>query len=151
MTDLLEERVEKPEDAMFTSCWEMTGCPPSNYLACAAFQQRKNCYELDRVVCCAKHRDNCASCHVYIAINTVPVRRMVVHLCTERFDIVGAVHLPAGMRLSDFINREDRTFIVITDAKLTAVGDPERVIEDSFAVVNKAHIIVARPLDESES
>lgn len=46
-------------DSGFSHCWEVTGCDRSDYLACQAYKQRKNCYELGRVVCCSKHRVNC--------------------------------------------------------------------------------------------
>jgi len=136
-------------EPLFTTCWEVTGCSRSDYMACPAFQQRKNCYELERVVCCNKHRDNCATCPVYVTINRVPVQKVLVQVCTDRFDIVGTLHMPVGARLSDFVNRADKAFLVLTDAEISPFDGKGTVTRDSVAIVNKAHIITAWPIEES--
>ena len=137
-------------ESLFTSCWEVTGCSRSDYVSCAAFQQRKNCYELDRVVCCTKHRDNCATCPVYVAINRVQVEKTRIRVCTDRFDIVGDLHMPVGARISDHINRADKDFIVLTDAEIVPVGEPGSSTRDSVAIVNRSQVILAWPIGESE-
>ncbi len=136
---------ETKRGSLFTTCWEVTGCSRSDYISCPAFQQRKNCYELDRVICCTKHRDNCSSCPVYIAINKVPVERTRVRVCTDRFDIIGDLHMPIGVRLSDYINRTDKPFLVLTDAQISEIKKPENVTTNEVAVINKSHIIMACP------
>jgi len=148
LTDLLETRTDECESPVYTTCWEVTACPRSDYVACQAFQQRKNCYELDRVVCCSKHRDNCSACPVYVTINRVPVEPLKVRVCTDRFDITGVLHLPAGARLSDYVNKGDRPFLVVTDAQISPVNAPGQVARNRFAVINKSHIVLAHLLDE---
>jgi hypothetical protein len=99
------------------------------------------------VVCCSKHRDNCATCPVYIALNRVAVEKMRIRICTDRFDIVGDLHMPVGARLSDYVNRSDKAFLVLTDAEITPIGEQGTVTRDSVAIVNKSHIITAWPVD----
>ncbi|MCL6520233.1 MAG: hypothetical protein K6T99_10405 [Armatimonadetes bacterium] len=142
-------KCDEKNNSVFTTCWEVTGCSRSDYISCPAFQQRKNCYELDRVICCTKHRDNCASCPVYIAINKVPVERTRVRVCTDRFDIEGDLHMPVGARLSDYINRTDKPFLVLTDAEITQIDNPNDATHDSVAIVNKSHIILTWPIKEN--
>jgi len=148
LMEQLKAVVSESEQPMFTTCWEVTGCSLSDYMACQAFQQRKNCYELDRVVCCTKHRDNCPTCPVYIAVNRVPVRKMRVRICTDRFDVAGTVHIPVGMRLSDYLNKSERQFVVVTDACVTSPGQSVQAVGDRFMVVSRSHIVLAYPLDE---
>ena len=148
MMEQLKAVVSESEQPMFTTCWEVTGCSLSDYMVCQAFQQRKNCYELDRVVCCTKHRDNCSTCPVYIAVNRVPVRKMRVRICTDRFDVAGTVHIPVGMRLSDYLNKSERQFVVVTDACVTSPDQSVQAVGDRFMVVSRSHIVLAYPLDE---
>ena len=149
LIEQLEAVKSESEQPMFTTCWEVTGCSLSDYMACQAFQQRKNCYELDRVVCCTKHRDNCPTCAVYIAVNKVPVQKMRVRISTDRFDVVGTVHIPVGMRLSDYLNKNERQFVVVTDGHITSADQSIQSVEDRFVVVGRSHIVMAYPLDEA--
>lgn len=148
MTEHINVSNKELAEPVFTTCWEVTGCSRSDYMACPAFQQRKNCYELERVVCCNKHRDNCATCPVYVAINKVPTQKVRVKVCTDRFDIVGTLHIPVGARLSDFVNRADKSFIVVTDAEVKPINESDVETRDSVAIVNKAHIVTAWPIEE---
>lgn len=149
--DPVETPKETEEDSGFSYCWEVTGCDRSDYLACQAYKQRKNCYELDRVICCSKNRINCPTCSVYIALNKTPTERARVHISTAEMDIEGYVHMPLRMRFSDYLNREQPRFIALTDATISQTGGPGSAIENELAVVNKSHIIMAWPIEKSES
>ena len=149
--DRVDEEKDQSEDTVFSNCWEVTGCPRSDYMACQAYSQRKNCYQLDRVICCSKHRGNCATCSVYIALNRIPTSKVSVHISTGYMEIEGYVHLPLKMRLSDYMNRDSTSFIALTGTRVTMPGEPDIVTENELVVVNRAHIIIIRPLDEQES
>ncbi|GEM_PF-2126705 len=147
--DPVDTQTDENVDSVFMHCSEVTGCPRSDYLACQAYSQRKNCYELDRTICCAKHRDNCSTCSVSIALNKIPVRKVRVHVSTARMDVEGHVHLPLKMRFSDYINREEPCFIALTEAAIRWIDGSASAAENDVVVVNRDHIIVAWPIDDS--
>lgn len=77
-------------------------------------------------------------------------RRQRVLFETDRHLIVGEMTLPPEgyqSRFSDAVNRPDVAFIPIVNVEITPLegGEPER---RDFAVVSKAHVRLAYPLDE---
>lgn len=81
------------------------------------------------------------------------LRRQRVLLETDRHLIVGEVTLPSDgyqSRFSDVINRDDVAFIPIVGVEITPLegGEPQR---REFAVVSKAHIRLAYPIDDESS
>jgi hypothetical protein len=76
-------------------------------------------------------------------------RRERVFLETDRHLITGDVTLPADgyqSRFSDAINRPDLAFLPLTDVEIVPIegGEPAR---RAFAVVGKAHVRVAHPVE----
>jgi hypothetical protein len=147
MSRVLEKAKQLPKFEPFSTCWETTGCPRSNFLSCTAYQQRKNCYEVDRVVCCTKHRDNCSSCSVYISINKVPTQRIRVRIITDGFEIIGRLHIPAGNRLSDYLNRAGKAFLTITDAEVRSLGGNTQIQEKQVVFINKNTISMIQDIN----
>lgn len=146
--NILAKDDKKETPAGMPMCWEVSGCPRSDYLACSAYQRRKNCYEVDRVICCSKHTDNCLACEVYKTINRYPIRRTKVRVRTDRFDVVGTVCVPDGVRLSDHLNASQRSFLVVTNADTLYHGDAGPASSNQVAMINRAHIIMVEPCDE---
>jgi len=69
---------------------------------------------------------------------------------TDRHLLIGDVTLPANGyqgRFSDAINREDVSFIPLTDVELIPLGDG-RPSRHEFLLLGKAHIRLAHPADE---
>jgi len=68
---------------------------------------------------------------------------------TDRHLIVGDVTLPPEgyqSRFSDAINRDDVSFIPLTDVEITALDSGE-VTRREFIVLGKAHVKIAFPID----
>jgi Family of unknown function (DUF6812) len=66
---------------------------------------------------------------------------------TDRHLVVGDVTLPPEgyqSRFSDSLNREDLSFIPLTDVEITAIVSGE-VMRQDFAVIGKTHIKLAYP------
>ena len=77
-------------------------------------------------------------------------RRQRILFETDRHLIVGDMTLPSEgyqSRFSDAVNRPDVAFIPLVNVEITPLegGQPER---RAFAVVAKAHVRLAFPLDE---
>jgi hypothetical protein len=78
------------------------------------------------------------------------LRRQRVLLETDRHLIVGEMTLPSDgyqSRFSDVINRADVEFIPLVDVEITPLAGGEAQRRE-FAVVSKAHVRLAYPLDE---
>lgn len=72
---------------------------------------------------------------------------------TDRHLVVGDVSLPPEgyqSRLSDSVNRGDLAFIPLTAVEITPLGGGETV-RRAFALLGKAHVKVAYPLEETGS
>jgi hypothetical protein len=77
-------------------------------------------------------------------------RRQRILFETDRHLVVGNMTLPSEgyqSRFSDAVNRADVAFVPLVDVEITPLegGEAER---REFAVVAKAHVRLAYPLDE---
>ncbi|MDQ3812278.1 MAG: hypothetical protein M3336_18505 [Chloroflexota bacterium] len=62
----------------------------------------------------------------------------VALLLVDGTQVRGFLHRAPGTRTLDFLNHQAETFVAMTDAVLTQLGETSRA---SFLAVNKAHII----------
>lgn len=79
-----------------------------------------------------------------------PRRTERVMFETDRHIIVGDVTLPSDgyqSRLSDAINRIDVPFMPLVDAEISPLGGGN-VRRHAFILLAKAHIRIARPVDD---
>jgi hypothetical protein len=80
---------------------------------------------------------------------TVERRRERAMFETDRHLIVGDVTLPPEgyqSRFSDAINRDDVSFIPLTNVEITSLEDGE-ITRRGFIVLGKAHVKIAFPID----
>lgn len=78
--------------------------------------------------------------------------RVEVEILTDIYKIRGTLFVPlAGVgrynvRLSDFLNNSRRHFLVLTDAKVEALPEPNEKLESPFLAVNKRVVTMMREL-----
>jgi hypothetical protein len=74
---------------------------------------------------------------------------------TPRYRIEGVIKLAPGegyrSRLSDHVNDGDREFLIVLDAKLSRLDDPESASETDVLMLQKHRIDLIIPLDERPS
>jgi hypothetical protein len=78
----------------------------------------------------------------------VDLRREKVVLETDRYRIEGSVTLPREgyrSRLSDHINRRDREFLTIEEARLTPLDGGGREWEAPVLMLSRSHIRLIAP------
>lgn len=70
-----------------------------------------------------------------------------VEFWTERYCITGKVYMPVGAgrtwRLSDIMNRTDRSFIPVTDTTIVTLDTKETVWQGAFLALHKVFIVMA--------
>ncbi len=75
-----------------------------------------------------------------------------VEIWTERYRLVGNVHIPMGGgykgRLSDMLNEERRPFLAVTDVTLSSLNGQEVLWKGGFLAVNKASIVLIKVIAE---
>ncbi|MBU1261960.1 hypothetical protein KKG61_02485 [bacterium] len=49
-------------------CCDLRGCPASYYLACDAYKDGKNCFEVEGEVPCCKKDKDCTTCNIYTGL-----------------------------------------------------------------------------------
>jgi hypothetical protein len=69
---------------------------------------------------------------------------------TSRYQIVGNVSVPSGMRLSDYVNEAKRVFFAVTEAQIAPLGDLDRERAAEFVLVNRQEIAVLLPAWEEQ-
>ena len=75
-----------------------------------------------------------------------------VEIHTDTYRIRGTLFIPLagkggyGARLSDFLNNPDKHFLALTNARVTALPEPEEEWETSFVAVNKNAVTMVRAL-----
>lgn len=74
-----------------------------------------------------------------------PVTKTPVVIETARYQIVGNVSVPEGIRLSDYANDPDRAFFALTDVQLAPLEQLERQRVVEFMLVNRREIAVILP------
>ena len=74
-----------------------------------------------------------------------------VVLETDRHRITGQLRLPADgyrSRLSDYLNAPDRSFLALTDVRISPLDETGSEEHHDFVAVSTGHVILAIPLDE---
>jgi len=75
-----------------------------------------------------------------------------VEIHTDTYKIRGTLFIPLagkggyGARLSDFLNNPEKHFLALTNAKVTALPDPEEDWEAPFVAVNKNAVTMVRAI-----
>ena len=64
---------------------------------------------------------------------------------TARHQILGNVTVPAGERLSDYVNDRERDFFSVTEAQMAPLEDRDRMRDVDFILVNRSEISIIRP------
>jgi hypothetical protein len=80
----------------------------------------------------------------------VPTEETQVVIYTDRFQIVGSIHIPQRGRITDFLNRvaggEDRAlFIPVTDARVFSLMDESLIYQVEYLALNKRHVYLIAP------
>jgi len=116
-------------------------CSPSVYVNCPAYQQKKNCFEIDWTPCCSKNRQLCPSCPVYVAIMEVEKTKKHVVVYTPLHRIEGDIHIPAGLRLIDALNATSKPFFAMTDVRIYPPSGGEPLCEAPFLAISRDNIV----------
>jgi len=79
-----------------------------------------------------------------------PTERVLIE--TPRYRIEGKVMLAPGegyrSRLSDYVNDREREFLIVLDAKLARLDDPDNTSETEVVMLQKSRIDLIIPLDK---
>lgn len=80
------------------------------------------------------------------------VRTARVEIWTERYRLLGNVHIPMGGgykgRLSDILNEERKPFLALTDVTLSSLDGQELLWKGEFLAVNKTSVILVKVIAE---
>jgi Family of unknown function (DUF6812) len=82
----------------------------------------------------------------------VDLRRQQVVVEIERYQILGALHLPAEgyrSRLSDYMNQRETEFLAMTDCTITTL-DTGQERSFPFLLVARRHVRLISPVDAAE-
>lgn len=71
-----------------------------------------------------------------------------VEIWTERYRIIGTIHTPAGVghtwRFSDILNKQDRSFIPLTDVTIFPLSGEDVLWRGDFMALNREFIVLAK-------
>ena len=78
--------------------------------------------------------------------------RLRVELYTASYRIVADLHIFAGARLTDIMqSRETQSFFALTDVEVYDITSAQLLFKTDFIDINKAHVVMLRPLEIPES
>ena len=78
-------------------------------------------------------------------------RKAQVEIWTQRYRIIGKVHVPSGGykgRLSDLLNKQDNFFLSLTEVTLSSLDGQDVLWQGEFLVVNKVSIVLVKAIDD---
>ncbi len=130
----------REEGMAVKNCVSVMKCSPSRYVNCPAYQQKKNCFEVEWTPCCSKNRQLCVSCPTYIAIMEVEKTKKNAIVYTSLHRLEGELHIPTGLRLIDALNATDKPFLAMTNVKIFSHDGSEPIKTVPFLIVSKSDI-----------
>lgn len=78
--------------------------------------------------------------------------KLRVELYTTTHRIVADLHIFAGARLTDIMqSRETQSFFALTDVEVYDIAGGQLLFKTDFIDVNKAHVVMLRPIEVPES
>ena len=87
-----------------------------------------------------------------MALKVVKSRAAQVEIWTERYRILGNLHIPQRGsykgRLSDLLNKQDTPFLALTDVTLCSLIAGDVVWQGEFLAVNKGSIVLVQAIKE---
>ncbi len=150
VTEEFEQALSKFRQVLRTGCWTLVNCGTAKY-RCEAFKEGKSCFQFPLTPCCDVNRRRCISCPVFIRLVELPKRRQRVLVTTENLRIEADFHCPVGMRVLDALNVEERTFIALTDARVSGLGDDGEEREVPFMALARDRIHALVPLTTEDT
>lgn len=81
----------------------------------------------------------------------VEKEKLNVEIFTTNHRIVGEIYVFPGARLTDTLSaRESQSFIPLTNVEAYNLHTGEPVFSTSFANINRSHIVLIRPKEETK-
>ena len=78
--------------------------------------------------------------------------KLRVELYTASYRLAGNLHIFAGARLTDIMqSRETQSFFALTDVEVYDITSTQLLFKTDFLDINKAHVVMLRPLEVPES
>ncbi|UCH34459.1 MAG: hypothetical protein JSV65_18350 [Armatimonadota bacterium] len=145
VSEEFEQALSKFRQVVRTGCWTLVNCGPAKY-RCEAFKDGHSCFQHPSTPCCDVNRRRCISCPVFIRLVELPKRPQRVLVTTDGLCIEATFHCPVGMRILDALNVEERSFIALTDVKVSGLGGDGVEREVPFMALSRDQIHTVVPL-----